>query len=180
MGTIIRSQAWFASWDGTMTTQEDWRLRNVIRSVIFISGDSSFPCYIGVSHRYNNLRRKEIKEESTKPTTSVREFTSNNVSIEARVAVSFLSLSLVVLNSFLNPLIYSSLKSKKLKRKVMDRRMLWEYLKEDRNRERIRYWKNNKIQTWTFMTRCSDDMKITSNKLITTEWLGQVCCTASP
>ena len=39
MGTIIRSQAWFASWDGTMTTQEDWRLRNVIRSVTFRCGD---------------------------------------------------------------------------------------------------------------------------------------------
>ena len=176
MGTIIRSQAWFASWDGTMTTQEDWRLRNVIRSVTFISGDSSFPCYIEVSHRCNNLRRKEIKEESTKPTTSVREFTSNNISIEARVAVSFLSLSLVVLNSFLNPLIYSSLKSKKLKRKVMDRRMLWKYLKEDSNR-RIRYWKNNKIQTWTFMTRCSDGTKITSNKLITT-WSSLLYCVA--
>ena len=82
MGTIIRSQAWFASWDGTMTTQEDWRLRNVIRSVTFISRDSSFPWYIGASHRYINLRRKEIKEESTKPTTSVREFTSNNLSIQ--------------------------------------------------------------------------------------------------
>ena len=79
MGTIIRSQAWFASWDGTMTTQEDWRLRNVIRSVTFISGDSSFPWYFGVSHRCNNLRRKGIKEESTKPTTSAREFTSNNI-----------------------------------------------------------------------------------------------------
>ena len=61
-----------------MTTQKDWRLRNVIRSVTFISGDSSFPCQIGVSPRCNNLRRNEIKEESTKPTTSVREFTSNN------------------------------------------------------------------------------------------------------
>ena len=54
-----------------MTTQEDWRLRNVIRSVTFISVDSSFPCC-------NNLRRKEIKDKSTKPTTSVREFTSNS------------------------------------------------------------------------------------------------------
>ena len=179
MGTIIRSQAWFASWDGTMTTQEDWRLRNVIRSVTFISGDSSFPCHIGVSPRCNNLRRKEIKEESTKPTTSVREFTSNNISIEVRVAVSFLFLSLVVLNSFLNPLIYSSLNSKNWNERLWTAECcgnIW----SNSNRERIRYWKNNKIQTWTFMTRCSDGMKITSNKLITTEWLGQVCCTASP
>ena len=81
VGTIIRSQAWFASWDGTMTTQEDWRLRNVIRSVTFISGDSSFPCYIEVSLHCNNLRRKVIKEGSTKPQTSVREINSNKGAI---------------------------------------------------------------------------------------------------
>ena len=34
---------------------------------------------IGVSSRCNNLRRKEIKEESTKQTTSVRDFTSSNM-----------------------------------------------------------------------------------------------------
>ena len=78
MGTIIRSQAWFASWDGTMTTQEDWRLRNVIRSVTFISGDSSFPWYIEASPHCNNLRRKVNKEGSTKPQTSVREINSNS------------------------------------------------------------------------------------------------------
>ena len=65
-----------------MTTQEGWRLRNAIRSVTFISGDSSFPWHIEASSRCNNLRRKEIKEEFTKPTTSVREFTSNSFNYE--------------------------------------------------------------------------------------------------
>ena len=64
-----------------MTTQEDWRLRNVIRSVTFISGDSSFPWYIEVSLHCNNLRRKVIKEWSTKPQTSVREINSNKGAI---------------------------------------------------------------------------------------------------
>ena len=61
-----------------MTTQKDWRLRNVIRSVTYISGDSSFPWYIEASPHCNNLRRKVNKEGSTKPQTSVREINSNS------------------------------------------------------------------------------------------------------
>ena len=60
-----------------MTTQEDWRPRNVTRSVTFINGDSSFPCQIEASPRIN-LVKKENKKELTYQTTSVRKFTSNN------------------------------------------------------------------------------------------------------
>ena len=43
-----------------------------------MNGAPRFPYETEVSPRCNNLRLKEIKEESTKQTTSVREFTSNN------------------------------------------------------------------------------------------------------
>ena len=62
-----------------MATQEDWRLRNVIRSDTFISGDSSFPWYIEASPHCNNLRREANKEGSTRPQTSVREINSNKL-----------------------------------------------------------------------------------------------------
>ena len=45
-----------------MTTQEDWRLRNVIRSVTFISGDSSFPWILKLVPVVSTWEEKKLKK----------------------------------------------------------------------------------------------------------------------